>query len=176
MTVNIIGCGETTKNWDGSGVSIGVNDCWKYGKPTQSLMLLNHNTSFSPERMKTITSSTPQIMYTHLNEWQKYFPISFKKINIEQWSNGKLSKDKIFYSKTSPFCAISLAYCLGYDKIILWGVDFVDHPYYSPGKHNFEGEKLRYHALVASLAKEGVKVYAGSYGSTLGLPVYKRDE
>lgn len=171
MTVHIIGCGSTGANWDGKGPSIGVNDCWKFGKSTGSLLVLNRKSTFTPERLKIIEESKPTLFYSNLDEWRKPFK-DMRKIDTTRW-NGTMINNVIYHSKTSPFCALSLAYNLGYRIMVLWGVDFVDHASYSPGKHGFEAEKLQYYSFIKTLKTKGAQVYAGCYGSTLGLPIYK---
>jgi len=173
VTVHIIGCGSSASNWDGHGNSIGVNDCWKFGKPTGSLLLLNRKATFTPDRINVIEESKPTLFYSNLEEWRKPFR-DMRLITTTRWNNVLLD-NVIYHSKTSPFCAISLAFNLGYRTMILWGVDFVDHPHWSPGKHGFDNEKLMYHSFIKVLKTKGAKVYAGCYGSTLELPIYDRD-
>ena len=170
MLVNIIGCGSTGANWDGTGNSIGVNDCWKFGKPTGSLLVLNRKDTFTQERIDVISKSTPTLFYCNLEEWRKPFK-DMRLIRTTRWNNAFIDQ-VIYHSKTSPFCAISLAYNLGYRTMVLWGVDFVDHANYAPGKHGYDQEKLQYHSFIKVLSAKGAKVFAGSYGSTLELPIY----
>jgi hypothetical protein len=172
MIINIIGCGETGANWDGTGHSIGVNDCWKFGKPTDLLMVLNRRSTFTPDRIKIIEDSKPKDFYCNLEEWRRSFN-DMKLITTTRWNNAFIN-DVIYHSKTSPFCAMSLAYNLGFRTLVLWGVDFQTHHIFSPGKYAYDNEKLMYHSFIKVLKDKGCKVYAGCYGSTLELPVYVR--
>lgn len=72
--VSIIGCGETASQWDGKGISIGVNDCWRFGKPTDYLVVVNTKKQFNQDRLDWILRSQPSILFTHSSEWLEHFP------------------------------------------------------------------------------------------------------
>lgn len=192
-SVSILGCGESGQYWDGLGESIGVNDCWKFGHPTDYLMVINPSNSFIPERRKIIEKSRPHHFITDsktfLRQWyakadQVKPNMNFKelwctnggqliKYRFSKWT-GTLHKDRIQYSNTSPFAAVSLAYLLGYNEIILWGVDFKTHrTWKADNPHMFE-ELDNYKALFKQLEDVGVSVKLG-YGDSLLSRIIKHE-
>lgn len=173
--ITILGCGETGKLWDGEGPSIGVNDCEKFGKRVDYLLIVNAKGKFSPERLRVIEASRPKMMFSHLKRWEETFS-NFKHIPITQWAGTEIKPKTIYHSKTSPFVAISLAYCLGYSEAVLYGVDFKTHHAFAPGKPEFEYERIRYEKFIAMLEERcGFKVYLGAEGSNLNLPVVPKE-
>lgn len=187
-TISILACGESGQYWDGTGVSIGVNDCWKFGHPTDYLMVIDPPARFTPERRKIIQNSKPKHFVTDSKAWLRLFhnPIEVDRLkpgddkqiyctngpqlikyNFRTWK-GRLQNDQIQYWHTSPFPAISLAYKLGYREIILWGVDFKTHKSWNPTKKNELAFELQgYKELVKALSEVGVKVYLGHHDSML---------
>jgi hypothetical protein len=163
MTIDIVACGQSAQNWDKHDYSIGVNDSWKWGKPTDALLICNSPARFTPERIKTITSSTPKIFYSHRPDWVNWFPV-WEKLNLVTWY-GTLHKHQIYSSDSSPFIAMSLAYRLGATQIILWGVDFIDHPNFKPDSARHEVSK--YLELIDALNSKGVEVFVGAEGGLL---------
>lgn len=127
MRVNVIACGESARHWDGRGHSIGVNDCWKLGKPTDALLVVD---SFQGDgdhdRAKIIRASRPCYFFSQMMYWSQQ--PGFRRIRLRRF-NGELRKGEIYHNHaSSPFIAISLASTCGFTEIVLWGVDFVDHP------------------------------------------------
>ena len=192
-TCHILGCGESGQYWDGQGESIGVNDCWKFGHPTDYLLVINAPGQFTADRRKIITESTPHHFITDsraflINRYPHAEQIKSRmdykelfctngnqiiKYRFSKWK-GKLEKF-VQYSNTSPFAAISLAYILGYKEITLWGVDFITHrTWKAENPHMFE-ELDNYKALFKQLDEVGVKVYLGHHESLLNgiIPTWK---
>lgn len=178
MTVHIIALGDSASKWYGSGDSIGVNDAAKWGHPIQRLILLNNPNEFEYDRLKTIQNTNAEMVYTCYREWQRpqnqMNNVVFFNYNV--WQGRLLGKGMGYQtSKTSPFCAISIAYNLGYDEIVLWGVDFKNHKVWHPGNHNFAYEIKNYQQIAEQLKSRGVMVYS-SEPSILKLPVYEKHE
>jgi hypothetical protein len=173
MLCNIIGCGQTASHWDGSGLSIGVNDAWKFGKPTNYLLLANRPLSFSSDRLQTIINSKPEKFYCDKKDWEEWFP-DWIKIRLKPWY-GSYFKENFYYSNTSPFIAITLAANIGATKIILWGVDFQDHHKFNGGNPETKREIERYQELITELRAQGIETYLGAPGSALEsfLPIYQ---
>lgn len=188
--VNIIGCGDTGSKWGGDGESIGVNDSWKFGSPTDYLMVIDPPGRFTPDRRKIIQNSKPKHFIADSKAWlrQFYDPAKVDKIKphpdykqlhctngqglinyrFSTWK-GRIMPNQIQYWHTSPFAAISLAYLLGYKEIVLWGVDFVTHKSWNPQRANeLKFELQGYKELVRALDEVGVKVWLGAEGSMLG--------
>jgi len=179
MKINIIGLGSTSKYWDGVGPSIGVNDMKRLGFDPTYLLIVNTPSQFAPDRMEYIKATKPHKFYTDQpNTWGKLFPsIPVIQINSRIWANSnklqKISRNYLYHSKTSPFLAISMAFAWGFNEIILWGVDMVDHHRYKPGEGAFLNEYASYKSFCASLKEAGCNVYLGHEGSNLKfLPIY----
>jgi len=88
------------------------------------------------------------------------------------WQGHIAPKNHFQTSRTSPFCAISIAYNLGYDEIVLWGVDFKTHKIWHSGNTGFVNELRNYNQLIEQLKNRGIMVYS-SEPSILKLPVYE---
>lgn len=167
MTCHIIGCGTSGSTWNGEGFSIGVNDCWRFGNPTNHLVVVNSFGS-EPARREIVQRSTPDVFWGHLSMWADR--PDFRKLEMQSWK-GNLSPGKVYYSNNSPFIAVTLAYKLGYRKIILWGVDFNDH---KTIKDDLLKRTLKdFSELQAELIKNGASMYLGAKGSRLDLEVWK---
>lgn len=178
MTWNIIGCGESAAQWDGHGLSIGVNDCEKAGHRVGALILVNQPEEFRGERMETIVQTGAQKIYCHdeaVYWWKKIFPHVTVMEPFKRWG-GQFRTDKqtIYHSDTSPFIAMSLAFRLGARELVLWGVDFQTHHIYQPGKIHHRGEIERYQKMAFQMKMAGCPVYLGAKGSALNLPVKPR--
>jgi hypothetical protein len=169
--VHIIGCGESAKNWDGIGFSIGVNDCFRYHK-TNYLLIINAPNKFTPERMQVIRNSEPDKVFCHTMLWKQYFP-NMEYITLQAFTSGQIRPGMLYHSSTSPFAAMSLAYNIGAKEIILWGVDFKTHKHYHPGTQELKSELWKYNFFIEALEAKGTKVYQGCVGSELKLPVWK---
>lgn len=173
MTYNIVGLGDSARNWDGTGLSIGVNDAWRWGHPTTCLLVVNAPSKFSPERLRTIIESKPKYFYSHKSYWADWFN-TWKRLNLVAWY-GTLNKNQYYTADSSPFVAMTLAYNLGATKIILWGVDLINHHLFNSNNPQNAKEIERYRQLTAALREKGVEVYLGAKGSALEsfLTVYK---
>lgn len=167
MTYHILGCGESCSHYHGHGLSIGVNDCFKYGKQPNVLGIWNHRSKFTQDRIKTITETNPVKFYSDSDSWEKYFP-NMIKVKLRSW-DGILRKeaDRLQHAHTSPFIAMSLAYNLGATKIVLWGADFNTHNTWTKTNPQMAIELRQYRQFVDALRKEGVKVHLGAGGSLL---------
>lgn len=172
--VTIVACGESAKDWIPRGHTIAVNDAWKWGKPTESLLICNRPQEFRGERMQTIINSKPKTFYSHKSNWAYAFP-NWKKINLVTWY-GVARKGQQYSSGSSPFIAISLAWNLGAEDIILWGCDFMNHATFNPENPYRDKEVSTYMELIRALEAEGVKVWLGAKGTAFDglIPVYNQ--
>lgn len=179
MLINVIGLGESASKWDGSGDSIGVNDAFKLGHKLQRLVLLNAPNEFESDRLQTIRKTEVDFVYTCWREWSRpdYGLNNVVHFNYNVWQGKLLPKGtKQFQtSKTSPFCAISIAYNLGYDEIVLWGVDFKTHPVWNQTNYNFSYEIKNYQQLCEQLKARGIIVYSSEL-SILKLPIWNKQQ
>jgi hypothetical protein len=160
-TVHIIGCGDSAKHWSGQGPSIGVNDAGKWGYKLDSLVVCNRPQQFSKERLETIINTKVENFYSWRSVWMDWFP-QWTKINLVPWY-GSINPKQVYSSNTSPFIAISLAYMLGYDEIVLWGVDMSNHKVFHSHNPETQREADTYMQLINEM--KGVDVYLGANGS-----------
>lgn len=160
MKCSIIACGETAKEWDRQGYSIGVNDCWKY-HPTNVLVVIN---SFSgradKERLKIIEQSKPTFFLSH-TKWKRP---DFRFINILTFT-GRIEPGQFYHNNgSSPFVATTVAVAMGFKDIILYGVDMVDHPIIKDSYLEREVDSWR--RLSAAIVKYDCRLYLGkNYGA-----------
>jgi hypothetical protein len=176
MIVSVIGCGESAADWHKvtCDYSIGCNDAWKFGHSTDALISANWPSKFPKHRLDIIKTSTPEVFYSHVDQWRAFFP-NMVKIQLNSW-DGHLypeRKNEFSSSNTSPFIAMSMGYKMGAHDIILWGVDLVNHKVYTPENPQTKVELRRFNDYVKALDLEGVKVWLGAEGSVLKLPVWK---
>lgn len=175
----IIACGQSAKDWEPlEGYhSIGVNDCFKWGKPTDHLIVCNRPSQFTASRYQTIINSTPKYFYTQCDAWEKFVVNrqnrksrlvsnnpSYPEIRFLQWS-GHLYPDTVFYNQTSPFIALSLALHFGAREIVMYGCDFVDHKIYNSGNPGTKTEVQVYMDLIQEMEKQGCNVFLGANGT-----------
>ena len=169
MTYTIVGLGSSAQNWKPNGHSIGVNDAWKFGQPTDSLLICNRPQQFPADRLKTIIESKPKHFYSHKPDWSQHFP-NWKQLRLIHWSGilydfGKNDDFPCFSSDSSPIITITLAYYLGAKDIILWGVDMLNHHVFNPGNPSAKKEVDVYLEVFAALKEKGVNVWLGANGS-----------
>jgi hypothetical protein len=167
MTINIVACGETASQYPGHGMSIGLNDSFKYGHQPNILGVFNHRSKFTQDRLNTIIKTKPVKFYADSDSWEKYFPAMIK-VKLRSW-DGHLYKtpDRLAHAHTSPFIGMSLAYNLGASKIVLWGCDFINHHTWVRSNSQMIIELRQYRQFVDALRREGVKTYLGAHGSLL---------
>ncbi len=152
--ISVISCGPSGALWNGVGPSIGVNDCEKFGKPVDALVVVNG--IFEPERM-TIIQRHNGILYSSLQFWSNH--PHFKPIETRKFKRG-IQAGVIFHSITSPLIAISLAHVQGHREIVLYGVDFDSHPIVKGDV--LSGEVDTYMRFIRELEKLGVSVHLGA--------------
>lgn len=181
MTVSIVACGDSAKEWNKTPVdlSIGVNDCLKWGHQVDELLILNVPGEFKPkkeknfeDRLQTIIRSRPKRVVSNCaHQWKRYFS-KVEKLELTRF-HGVYVPGKVYYSKTSPFAAICYAVKLGAKDIILWGVDMVNHHRYRKGTKDGDFEVAEIMRLVRLLEERGVRVWRGNNDSVLNIPVWK---
>lgn len=169
MTVSVVACGESAKEWFNTPCdkSIGVNDCLKFGHDTDYLVCVNAPFKFEPSksngrvnRKETIIRSKAKFITGLCMEWKKLKP-GLDCIQLSQFTKWA-KKGIVYYSKTSPFIAMSIAFNMGATDIILWGVDFIDHPDFQQGKRNTEFEIEQYVKFAGMIGGQGCKVWIGN--------------
>jgi hypothetical protein len=180
MTMHIIACGDTGEKWDGQGPSIGVNDAWRWGHPTDYLILLNSPHQFQSSRLETIKASKPKKVYTNLpSQWSPYFDQVNQISPLRRWSSGEPVKKSIYYhSNTSPFVALSLAFTWGFTEAVMWGVDMITHQRYGKQGSGHVQEMLKYQSYINALKNHGMTVFIGSKGTAFDniLQVWEKEK
>lgn len=187
MTVSIVACGNSAKEWFNTpcDYSIGVNDCFKWGRNVDTLLIINAPALFQPRqkngyknRLEVIKSSTPSIVITDQREdWKRHFPsINVEGIEIKRFNPKHFRKGELYFSKTSPFVALSYALNINATEVILWGVDLLDHPVMKPEYRETAFEIEQYLELIKIMGFYGVKVFIGNENTALAkyLPVYEK--
>lgn len=170
MICSIVACGTSASEWFKTpcDLSIGVNDCVKYGHQVDYLVVVNAPDKFIArakngftDRLATITNSSPKRFFCHNQNWKPYFPKA-ELLALKPFS-GSLTAGRVYKSSTSPFVAITLAFAEGAKDIILWGVDFLNHP-------NIKNKLLsrqvsEYKRLFDALERKGVNTWLGRSGT-----------
>lgn len=169
MTAFIIGCGESAEGWFNHphDVSIGVQDCKRWGKDVDQLLLIDSKIGFKnePERLEIIKNSNPGKVYTHGPTWNDWFP-NAEHLRLTRF-NKYLKKGHVYCSKSSPFVGISLAFNMGATDIILFGVDMKSHKLFHPGTRTFDYEMRQIEKLCRMMADQGTSVWVSSEKSAL---------
>lgn len=174
MVVNIIGCGKTGNGWWNTpcDLSIGVNDCFKFGNNPDWLLIIDSPNRFTQDRIDIIKKTVPRETYVRDTRWNlpKQKLINGLRVFIDVLLPGR-----IYHSKTSTFVAMSMALNAGAKTIILHGVDFVDHKVFHVGNKTQVSEIEQYRKFAYEALKFGCRVFVSSPDSQLSkvLPVYK---
>lgn len=161
--MTVIASGQSAERWIRRGTVIGVNDCEKWGKPVDILILVNAPGKFK-ERLNIIKKSKAKVLTNSVNLWKPHFPNCQK---IERMiSFNKLALDRfIYHSQTSPIIAISYAVKLGAKEIILYGIDFLSHRVWRLGTKSGDREVNVYLRYFKQLQLKGIKLYLGANGT-----------
>lgn len=171
MICSVIGCGQTVTLWDGSGYSIGVNDCWKYNITTDRLIVVNSLTKWQDRRSIVLRSRPKDGLYSQIASFNHH--PNYKHIGPMQRWRSTFKPGTLYHCSTSPFIALSMAHNIGFKEIVLWGVDLVDHP--NVKGNSLKKEVMYFESFTKALGKQGTKVYLGTDFGALKdiLPVYK---
>lgn len=179
--LHIIATGESATNWKGEGPSIGVNDAAKWGYELDYLVIVNFPNQFQQSRLQTILGTNVKKVYSSTPfsfSWQRHFH-NVEEINTRRYSKGeKLSQNYIYHSETSPFVAMSLGYSQGFTKLVLWGVDMINHHRYGKQSPAHFNEVMMYRSFIQALSLQGVQTYIGSKGTIFDnqLPVWNNSQ
>jgi hypothetical protein len=183
-TVFIVGCGDSAKDWFKTphDYSIGVNDCAKFGKDPNVLVLVNAPHKFQPtkengyqNRLATIKATKPQEVITNdRGSWAKHFNCNVEGVRLAPFWKY-FNRGMLYYSKTSTFVAISYAFNIGAEKIVIWGCDLMNHPHFPVKDRETQFEMEQYGKLIAHIQEAGTEVYIGNQNTFLSkyLEVYK---
>lgn len=172
MLITVVGCGDSAKHWIRRGIVIGSNDCEKWNKPVDILILANHPSKFK-ERLSTIKKSKAKVMTTSTKNWKPIFP-NCEQITRTTSFNRKIVNGFIYTSQTTPIMCLSLAIKLGAREIILWGCDMISHKVFKRGTKKGDREISQYLKFFKDCERIGVKVYLGANNTAFDsyLPLY----
>lgn len=159
----VIGCGESARNWVRNGVVIGSNDCEKFGKPVDYLVLANAPNKFK-DRLRTIKESKAKVLVTSKTAWNKVFPTCEQITRYTQF-NTRITGGFIYTSRTTPIMCLSLAIRMGAKQIVMWGVDMVNHHAYRRGTKQGELEIAIYNKFIKQAGVQGIKIWRGAEGT-----------
>ena len=129
--IAVLGLGDSIKRFKRGIASIGVNDIYKYHK-VNYLVCVDKPEGFKPERLEVIRNSTPVLFFSHLIDWS--FMESYHKIELSK-HRGYIDDIETHYpySNNSTYCALAIAYKLGFKDIEMYGVDFTNHAHINGG-------------------------------------------
>jgi hypothetical protein len=163
MIISVIGLGQTAEGWHNTpcDLSIGVNDCARFGKNTDWLVVINRK--FPTDREAIIKASECKKVFTTIDYWKKQFPKA-EWIRLQQFSKH-VKKGHVYSSKTSPFVALSLAFNAGARDVILFGVDLVSHPVIKDKLRDYE--LRQFERFCRAIVAQGTRVWVSSYDSSL---------
>lgn len=169
MTCHILGLGPSIHNYKPDGnFSIGCNDSFKY-HPSNYLICVS---GLGPERDRVVMESRPEKLFAFRPPYNRHPAYQYIG-QIHPWRDdrpNRLDKGIIYSSNNTPFISCVIAHNLGYKEIVLWGVDFTDHPNIKDTA--LEVAKGHFLQLNVSLSKMGTRLYLGSGGSCLPLPLW----
>ena len=173
MTFTIVACGDSAKDWIPRGTSIGSNDCEKFGRPVDHLILANSPNKFTKSRMDQIKKSLAQVWSTNIKQWIKMFPTA-KRIDRITFFNTRILPGYVYTSTTTPIMCVSMAIRMGATEIVIWGMDMKTHKTYSEGTKRGDYEISVYKKFFTECKKKNIKVYLGAAGTVFDgfLPFY----
>lgn len=165
-TAHIVALGPSVKNFKPDGnLTIGCNDCFKY-VPTDYLIVVS---ILDYERQRIVMNSRPKKLLSFMPVWVSHPNYEFIG-QMHPWRQdrpNRLDKRILYHSNNTPFIQCSLAFNLGYKKIVLWGVDFMDHPILKD--EALERTWIDFSQLQSGFLENNASMYLGSSGSVLDL-------
>lgn len=164
MIATVIASGSSAKDWTPRGVTIGVNDCRKWGKEVNILILVNRPQKFSPERLAIISQHKGEVLTNSVKAWKEIFPHAKKLERMVSFSSRVNAKTH-YTSATSPIIAISHGIALGAKTIIIYGIDLISHHAYNVNTKAGQREADVYRKFFKACNKIGVNIYLGAKGS-----------
>jgi hypothetical protein len=173
-TIFVLGLGETLKFFrDFDSPKIGVNDIWAKVK-TEMVVCVDPPRRFTASRLAVIKTCTPKMFYSNIDDWKEFKDCFYWKTATHGIIKDQpFNENHIYHSVNSPFIACNLAYHLGAQQIVMYGVDFLSH---SKLKGTLIMEKILkdFSWLNENYKKRGVTLYVGHAGSRLAeiLPLW----
>lgn len=174
MIATVVALGNSARNWQPRGLTIGVNEYLMWGRQADVMVIVNAPHKFSHQEMTYIQQHRGKMVTNSPRQWSKYFPGAEPLKHMGAF-HLRVSQGRIYHSVTSPMIAISYAMQRGADEVIIWGVDMVDHPKYKAGTKAGDHEIAIYKRFFESCGKLGVKIWLGELGTAFDsvIPVWK---
>lgn len=123
---NILGLGHSLDTFNG-GFSIGVNDIYRFVS-ADVVVCIDHKQAFTPDRLAVIEKSTPSKFISHIAEWSTMDNFELIKLTGKRPTGFELIESDSYYAhNNSTYVACQVAARMGYEDIILHGVDFKGH-------------------------------------------------
>ncbi len=180
-TCFVLGCGQTGQYMPevNDVYVIGVNDSFKFNMSMDSLLFINRPRHFHEPSLDVPNTSRIEIIkHTYCNqiltletlarEWSEVFPQAIiRTFTVTRWRK-EAQRNQVYHTDSSPFTAMSYAFTQGFDEIVLWGVDFINHKYLRP-----EVSAPCFNQFASAVAKQGCNIYKGHKESKLNLPLYE---
>lgn len=171
MTVHVCGLGPSLKNFKPDGnFSIGCNDIFRTVE-TDFLIVVSR---LPIARADIVRASRPKVLLSSMSIWQRH-PCYEPLPAMMRWRDNKRNDINmgLYYSNNTPFIACSYAYkYLQAKEIVLWGVDFLDHPYLKDDALLKTWTDFK--QLEKELSENNCRLVLGSSGSVLDLPSASR--
>lgn len=173
MIITCVASGDSAKDWIPRGTTIGSNDCEKWNKPVDILILANAPHKFK-ERLNIIKKSKARVLTTSVSQWKPIFP-NCERIERLISFNKLILKNFIYHSQTTPIICLSLAIKMGATQIIMYGCDFLNHRIWSKGTKSGDREIKQYMKFFAECKRIGIRVYLGANNTAFDstLPLYE---
>ena len=173
MTYTVVASGQSAEHWIRRGVCIGSNDCEKWGKPVDYLILANAPRKFKPERLAIIKKTKAKVLVTSLSQWKPIFP-NCELIQKRTTFNKTLMPRFIQTSVTTPIMCLSLAIRMGATEIIMWGNDLLTHHSFRKGTKAGDREIAVYRKYFKEMERLKIKLWRGADGTAFDdcLPIY----
>jgi hypothetical protein len=164
MTFTVVGCGPSAALWEPNGISIGSNDCEKFGRPVDHLVLANAPRKFVGDRFNVTKRSKAQVHTTSRSQWFGTFPRCLQLTRVVSF-NTRILNGYVYTSRTTPIMCVSLAIRMGAKKVIVWGCDMLTHHAFYEGSKRGNAEIALYKKFFEQCKKIGVEVYLGAHGT-----------
>lgn len=168
MVCHVLGLGESIKDFkEYDGYRIGVNDIYRHTYCDRVIVVNDFRKLL--ERKHYIDTCRPlDGLWSQLRCWESH--AEYRKLKFQAW-NGVFKDKTVFFGKSSPFIALTMAYSMGFKEIVLWGVDMVTHELIKDKTKVVEMNNFS--TFISHIEKRGVKVFKGSDYSHLKLPIWQ---
>lgn len=175
MISTVVALGQSSTNWTPRGLTIGVNEYLTFGKQADVMIIVNAPHKFDHEEMNLILKHKGRMLTNSPKQWSKHIPQAEGLKHFGAF-HLRVARGRVYHSTTSPMVAISYAIQRGATEVVIYGVDFKDHPKYRAGTKAGDHEIGVYKRFFESAGKLGVKIWLGANGSVFddALPLYER--